>query len=156
MSADKISSILERNAKYAQTHTAPKPLSQGILKAKAMGKKATVIKAAIIRNAGGRTSDALRSLVALDTVGHLGTVVVIHHTDCGMSHTSAAAFDESAKTNHPDIDLKGESLGAIADPDKTIIEDVEFLKSYPSLSQNVNIVGFVLDTATGVVKKADV
>lgn len=35
---------------------------------------------AIIRNAGGRTSDALRSILALDAVGGTGTVIVIHHT----------------------------------------------------------------------------
>src|SRR6266849_10082353 len=38
----------------------------------------------VIRNAGGRAADALRSLVISEQL--LGTthIVVIHHTDCGM------------------------------------------------------------------------
>ena len=34
----------------------------------------------MIRNAGGRASDALRSLYALDAIGNIGTVVLVHHT----------------------------------------------------------------------------
>jgi carbonic anhydrase len=44
---------------------------------------------AVIRNAGGRVQDAMRSLYTLVGVGGggkggLGCVAVIHHTDCGM------------------------------------------------------------------------
>ena len=44
---------------------------------------------AVIRNAGGRVVDAMRSLYTLVGVGGgggggLGCVAVIHHTDCGM------------------------------------------------------------------------
>src|SRR6266699_2525457 len=39
----------------------------------------------IIRNAGGRASDdAIRSLVISEQLLGTNTVVVIHHTDCGM------------------------------------------------------------------------
>src|SRR6266852_7935421 len=39
----------------------------------------------VIRNAGGRASeDALRSLVISEQLLGTNTVVVIHHTDCGM------------------------------------------------------------------------
>lgn len=34
----------------------------------------------IIRNAGGRAADAVRSLVVLDALIPIGTVMVIHHT----------------------------------------------------------------------------
>jgi len=37
-------------------------------------------EAAIIRNAGGRAVDAVRSLVVLNTLVKIGTVLVIHHT----------------------------------------------------------------------------
>jgi carbonic anhydrase len=39
-------------------------------------------------------------------------------------------------------------------PEKTIVEDVAFLKSYPSLAGKMDIVGLVLDTHTGVLKQA--
>lgn len=47
-------------------------------------------EAAIIRNAGGRTSDVMRTLLDLDAIGSVGTVVVIHHT--GMSPTQILAM----------------------------------------------------------------
>src|SRR6266700_2487405 len=38
----------------------------------------------VIRNAGGRAADALRSLIISEQLLGTRTVVVIHHTDCGM------------------------------------------------------------------------
>ena len=38
----------------------------------------------VIRNAGGRAADAIRSLVISEQLLGTNTVVVIHHTDCGM------------------------------------------------------------------------
>jgi carbonic anhydrase len=34
----------------------------------------------MVRNAGGRVIDAMRSLTVLQTIGAPGTIVVIHHT----------------------------------------------------------------------------
>ncbi len=38
----------------------------------------------VIRNAGGRAADALRSLVISEQLLGTTEIVVIHHTDCGM------------------------------------------------------------------------
>lgn len=38
----------------------------------------------MIRNAGGRTSEALRSVIISQKLLGTQEVVVIHHTDCGM------------------------------------------------------------------------
>ena len=37
----------------------------------------------VIRNAGGRASDALRSVIISQRLG-TREIVVVHHTDCGM------------------------------------------------------------------------
>ena len=37
-----------------------------------------------IRNAGGRASDALRSLVISQELLGTREIIIIHHTDCGM------------------------------------------------------------------------
>jgi carbonic anhydrase len=43
-------------------------------------------EAAIIRNAGGRASDSLRSIATLDAIGGLSTIIVVHHTgECGAA-----------------------------------------------------------------------
>jgi hypothetical protein len=41
-------------------------------------------EATMVRNAGGRAFDAIRSLSVLQTIGDPGTIVVMHHT--GQSH----------------------------------------------------------------------
>src|SRR5262245_32458616 len=38
----------------------------------------------VIRNAGGRAADALRSLVISEQLLGTNEVIVLHHTDCGM------------------------------------------------------------------------
>src|SRR5271165_4333446 len=38
----------------------------------------------VIRNAGGRAADALRSLVISEQLLGTKTIVILHHTDCGM------------------------------------------------------------------------
>jgi carbonic anhydrase len=44
--------------------------------------------ATMVRNAGGRVFDALRTLAVLQTIGAPGTIAVMHHT--GMSAVSIA------------------------------------------------------------------
>jgi carbonic anhydrase len=34
----------------------------------------------MVRNAGGRVMDAMRTLTVLQTIGAPGTIVVLHHT----------------------------------------------------------------------------
>lgn len=38
------------------------------------------VEATMVRNAGGRAFDAIRTLAALQTIGAPGTIVVMHHT----------------------------------------------------------------------------
>src|SRR6266498_5683229 len=38
----------------------------------------------VIRNAGGRAADALRSLVISEQLLGTTEIVILHHTDCGM------------------------------------------------------------------------
>ena len=65
----------------------------------------------MIRNAGGRAFDAIRSMAVLQTIGAPGTIVVMHHTgisnptitriaqlthiDCGMTHFHDDAIKEA-------------------------------------------------------------
>lgn len=55
----------------------------------------------MIRNAGGRAFDAIRTLTALQTIGAPGTIVVMHHTDCGMSHFHDAAIKDALRELAP-------------------------------------------------------
>lgn len=43
---------------------------------------------AVIRNAGGRAMDAMRSLQVLNTINPLGLIMVVHHTGKCRDHRS--------------------------------------------------------------------
>lgn len=60
-------------------HLSPYPFPSLSLSQKPFLTPPSLISAAIIRNAGGRTQDTIRSILALDAVANVGTVVVIHH-----------------------------------------------------------------------------
>src|SRR6266478_9790727 len=64
----------------------------------------------VIRNAGGRASeDAIRSVVISEQLLGTTTVVVIHHTDCGMLTFSnadlRAKLKQELKADADDIDF---------------------------------------------------
>lgn len=102
----------------------------------------------VIRNAGGRARDALRSLVISQRLLGTNEIAVIHHTDCGM-----------LTFTNPDLHAKvKQDLGADAsaidflpfsDVEESVREDVAFLLSSPLIPANVVIRGFVYDVKTG-------
>jgi carbonic anhydrase len=49
----------------------------------------------------------VRSLVALDSVfqgSGIGTVLVVHHTDCGMTQTDEKGFGGRIGERYPDVE----------------------------------------------------
>jgi carbonic anhydrase len=102
----------------------------------------------VIRNAGGRARDALRSLVISQRLLATNEIAIIHHTDCGM-----------LTFTNPDLHAKvKQDLGADAssidflpftDLEESVREDVAFLLSSPLIPGDVVIRGFVYDVRTG-------
>ena len=102
----------------------------------------------VIRNAGGRARDALRSLVISQRLLGTNEIAVIHHTDCGM--LTFTNPDLHAKVRQ---DLGADSTGIdflpFSDVEESVREDVEFLQSSPLIPKDVAIRGFVYDVRTG-------
>jgi carbonic anhydrase len=102
----------------------------------------------VIRNAGGRAREALRSLVISQRLLGTNEIAVIHHTDCGM-----------LTFTNPDLHAKvKQDLGAdssnidflpITDLEESIREDVAFLLSSPLIPGDVVIRGFLYDVRSG-------
>jgi carbonic anhydrase len=105
----------------------------------------------VIRNAGGRATDAIRSLAISQELLGTREIIVIHHTDCGM-----LTF-----TNDVIRERLGESLGSAASDvaagldfepfpeiNQSVIDDVEAIKASP-IVRDVPISGFVYDVKTG-------
>lgn len=102
----------------------------------------------VIRNAGGRAREALRSLVISQRLLGTTEIAVIHHTECGM-----------LTFTNPDLHAKvKKDLGADAshidflpfsDLEESIREDVSFLMSSPLIPGDIVVRGFLYDVRNG-------
>ncbi|KAK0860464.1 hypothetical protein LTR02_009857 [Friedmanniomyces endolithicus] len=163
--------MLARNAKFAQAYKAPPGLMQMASTMKASGAGVVVVscsdprlnpyqilgidqtlKATMVRNAGGRVFDALRTLAVLQTIGSPGTIVVMHHTDCGVTHFHDSkirgALSELAPTDKTAIEATnfGEIKGSI---EESVIEDLEILRASPWIKKSTQLIGLKYDIDTG-------
>lgn len=167
-----ITSLTERNAAFAGERFSPD--------LKIMPSKKTMIiacvdpradpvdifglapgEAAVIRNVGGRVNpEALRTLALLRGVvknrsrgGDIGSdwnLIVLHHTDCGISdcrlHAPALLGDYMGSG------VDGLDALAIADPYAAVKLDVAALQANPVTPAGLTVTGMVYDVATGKVE----
>ncbi|MCJ1331927.1 hypothetical protein MMC10_008619 [Thelotrema lepadinum] len=107
----------------------------------------------VIRNAGGRTQDAIRSLAVLDQALKIYAVLVVHHTDCGLSHNSNEGIRKGLKERAPDHSSHIDSIdfGEIADKnfDASLKHDVELVKKSSFFSKDLIVKGLLYDLKTG-------
>ena len=102
----------------------------------------------VIRNAGGRTQDALRSLIISEQLLGTTEIVIIHHTECGMLTFSNDELHSKIKQElHADAD----SIDFLPFPDleQSVRDDVAFLKESPFIPKNITVSGFIYDVKTG-------
>jgi carbonic anhydrase len=151
--------LLEANAEYVRTFDRgdlPMPPSRRLailtcMDARIVPSHAFGIQegeAHVIRNAGGRARDAVRSLVISQRLLGTNEIAVIHHTDCGM-----LTFTNSDLRTKVEEDL-GADASAIdflpfSDVEESVREDVSFLLSSPLIPGDVIIRGFVYDVRSG-------
>ncbi|KAF9418935.1 hypothetical protein BGZ94_009562 [Podila epigama] len=123
-----------------------------ILPASAFGLKEG--DAHVIRNAGGRTPDALRSLVISEQLLGTDTIIVAQHTDCGMltfeNKDIHAVIHKNLGADASHIDFL-----PFARLEQNVRDDVRFLRTNPLIPKNVNIYGFIFDVATGRLVSVD-
>ncbi len=103
----------------------------------------------VIRNAGGRASeDAIRSLVISEQLLGTNTIVVIHHTDCGMLTFSNS--DLRAKIKQ-DLHANADSIDFLpfGNLEQSVRDDVATLKASPLIPDNIEISGFIYDVESG-------
>ena len=117
--------------------------------------------APVVRNAGGRVTDAvirdvafIASLAALfGAVGSDGPaleVAVIHHTKCGTGLLADQQFRSSfAARSGLDEDLLADA--AVVDPETTVRLDVSRLVESPRVPDTIVVSGHVYDLDTGSV-----
>lgn len=102
----------------------------------------------VIRNAGGRAADALRSLVISEQLLGTKTIVIIHHTDCGMlTFTNADIHQKIKQELHADADHI--AFLPFSDLEQSVRDDIAFLQSSPLIPENIDIKGFIYDVHNG-------
>ena len=117
--------------------------------------------AVVVRNTGGRINPAVMrdlgilSVLAANMPGAgvmQPELVVIHHTDCGMSRLANPAIQEQVATR---LGLSTDEVAAMAitDPAKTVQEDVERLRNTPGTPDQLIVSGFVYDVKNGTINQ---
>ncbi|KAL7809705.1 carbonic anhydrase [Trichoderma aethiopicum] len=176
MTSRLLDELLRRNSKVVENYQAPPHLIPLAEAARPIGAATIILSCSdprlnpyaifgidptlqgisMVRNAGGRAMDAIRSISVLQAIAGAKTLVVLHHTDCGMTHFHDARVREAliqiAPQEKETINATkfGEITGSI---EESVEEDVENLRSSPFILPGTSIVGLKMDTFTGVVTK---
>ena len=112
---------------------------------------------AVIRNVGGRVTPAVRREVAmlrqvtLAAGGDLGPgweLIVMHHTDCGITRL---ADQPHLLSSFFEVDESGLAALAVTDPRAAVTLDVAALRGEASVP-GISVSGLVYDVATGLIE----
>lgn len=112
-------------------------------------------EAIVIRNVGGRVTPAtLQTMALLAMIPRLEgaatvpgmNLVVLHHTDCGITRLARVP---DMLANY--FGVASDDLGrkAVSDPRSAVEVDISLLKATPSLPGGIVVSGFVYDVTTG-------
>lgn len=106
-------------------------------------------EAHILRNAGGVvTDDVIRSLILSQRLMGTREIVLVHHTDCGLSKISEDALRAELER---DTGLRPRfAFESFQDPYADVRQSIRRLQTSPFLAHRDKIRGFVYDIATGL------
>ncbi|WP_432492022.1 beta-class carbonic anhydrase [Kineococcus gypseus] len=159
---DPFGDVLSANAAYAQTFVDPgRPgvAGSGLAVLTCMDSRISPLDvlglqpgdAKVLRNAGARvTDDVLRTLVLATYLLGVRRVLVLAHTDCGMTKNTDA--DVHAKVLAQGVDSRSIEFRTIADQEATLVADVQRIRSWPFLPPRTPVAGGVYDVRTGRVR----
>ncbi|MDJ1371648.1 beta-class carbonic anhydrase [Gulosibacter molinativorax] len=153
--------MLDANKQYASTYPGPMDLrpSRKVAVVTCMDSRLRVFgllglelgDAHIIRNAGGVvTDDIIRSVTISQRMLGTEEIILIHHTNCGLSTFSEDEFDdllmsETGARAH----WKAESF---KDVDASVRESIRRIAQSPFI-EHKNVRGFVADVDTGLLRE---
>jgi carbonic anhydrase len=112
--------------------------------------------AAVLRNAGGRVTDAVLADVAF--IGQLAAaglpegplfeLAIVHHNQCGTAVLADPGFRErlAARTGEDPGALERH---AVLDPEATVREDVALIRGCAAVPDRVRVSGHVYDVTSG-------
>jgi carbonic anhydrase len=108
--------------------------------------------AKILRNAGARvTDDVLRTLVLAVHLLGVGRVLLLAHTDCRMTKVTDADVHATIAAESG-LDTRSLEFHTITDQRGTLARDVQRIRSWPYLPQDLLVLGGLYDVHTGRVE----
>jgi carbonic anhydrase len=102
----------------------------------------------VIRNAGGRAQDAIRSLVISQRLLGTNEIVVLHHTDCGMVTFTNQQLADKVQSDLG-VDVSGQDFLPFPDLEQSVRDDVALLRESPLIPKDIPISGAIYDVETG-------
>ncbi|GGF32578.1 carbonic anhydrase [Marmoricola endophyticus] len=109
--------------------------------------------AKVVRNPGGRVTDAALEAVVLG-VNLLGVdrVLVVPHTSCAMAASTQDQVREkvAASCGH---DASWATFGVVADQQGSLVDDVQRILHHPLVPESVHVGGFVYDVDSGELER---
>jgi carbonic anhydrase len=105
----------------------------------------------VIRNAGGRIADAIRSLAISQELLGTEEVMIVHHTDCGM----LTFTDESLRRQLKQRGVNADAVEFLpfSDVEASVLADIEAYERSPLVRHDIPVRGFVFDVKTGRVRE---
>jgi carbonic anhydrase len=150
--------LLANNERYAETFNGPLslPPSAHLAVVACMDARLNVYailgleegQAHVIRNAGGVvTDDEIRSLTISQRLLGTTSIILIHHTDCGMLTFTDDQFKASIQQ---EVGIKPEwAAEAFPDLDEDVRQSIARIKASPFIPHTDDVRGFVFDVGTG-------
>lgn len=109
----------------------------------------------ILRNAGARvTDDVLRTLVLATYLLDVNRIIVMPHTDCRMAKSTETQVHETI-LERSGVDTRSLEFRTIDDPLRTLQADVQRIRSFPFIPDDVAVAGAMYDVETGVLTLHD-
>jgi carbonic anhydrase len=102
----------------------------------------------VIRNAGGRAQDAIRSLVISQRLLGTTAIAIVHHTDCGMLTFTNPVIQAKIRT---DLNADAGEIDFLpfSGVERSVRDDLTTLRKSPLIAPGTEIRGFVYDVKTG-------
>ena len=106
----------------------------------------------VIRNAGGVvTDDVIRSLCLSQRALGTREIVLLHHTDCGLSKVDENDFRQQLAD---ELGVKPSwSLEAFTDPEDDVRQSMERIRVTPFVPHTDHVRGFVYEVETGALRE---
>ncbi|KAK7428331.1 hypothetical protein QQZ08_005228 [Neonectria magnoliae] len=107
----------------------------------------------VIRNAGGRAIDAVRSLIISQQLLGTREIVIVHHTDCGMLTFSDVEIKAKIRDELKE-DAEHIAFLPFGDVKQSVLDDIAIVKKNPLLL-DVPVTGYIYDVKTGKIEKVE-